>query len=187
MERVSMGVNVGASVETTQGVGEDIRAPYAVYAIECLGADGQVKWREEYHNLVTTVGKNDILTQYFKGSGYTAAFYVGLISSTSYTTGPAAGDTASSHGGWTEDQTYSNATRPTLTLGTASGGSIDNSANKAQFTINGSATIKGAFLITNSTKGGTTGTLYSAGTFSGGDRTVSNGDTLNTQVTLSAS
>jgi hypothetical protein len=46
------------------------------------------------------------------------------------------------------------------------------------------ATIAGAFLVDNSTKGGTTGTLYGAGDFNA-DRSVSNGDTLNVQVDLS--
>src|SRR4051812_26948682 len=30
------------------------------------------QWREVFHNLVTTEGKNDILDKYFKGSSYTA-------------------------------------------------------------------------------------------------------------------
>ena len=155
---------------------------HMTYELVCFKPDGTVRWRETFKNLVTTAGKNDLLTQYGKGSGYTAAWFVGLISSVSFTTGPAAGDTSASHGGWTEDSTYSNATRPSLTLGTASGASIDNSASKASFTINGTATIKGAFTITNNTKGGTTGTLYSAGTFAA-DRAVVNGDTLQVQIT----
>ena len=66
------------------------------YTIECIGADGQVKWSEDFHNLVTTAGLNDLLTQYFKGSAYTAAFYVGVTAATPTF---AAGDTMSSHGG----------------------------------------------------------------------------------------
>lgn len=152
------------------------------YGIVCVDRFGVPRWVEAFENLVTTAGKNDLLTQYGKGAAYTAAFYVGLISSVSYTTGPAVGNTSASHGGWTEDTTYSNGTRPSLTLGTASGGSIDNSASKAEFTINGTATIKGAFTITNNTKGGSTGTLYSAGTFAA-DRNVVSGDTLQVQIT----
>ena len=51
--------------------------------------------------------------------------------------------------------------------------------------MNASETIKGCFLITNSTKGGTTGIIYSAGLFSGGDKPVQSGDTLS--VSYSAS
>lgn len=141
------------------------------------------KWVEDIDNLVTTAGKNDLLTNYFKGSSYTAAFYVGLVDNASFSA-YAAGDTMSSHAGWLESTAYSNSTRPALTLGTAASGSIDNSASKASFTINASATLDGAFIATNSTKGGTTGVLYSCGAFSGGDRTVANGDTLQIQATL---
>jgi hypothetical protein len=170
---------------------ETISAPRFRYELECIGPDGKVKWRETFTNLVTNAGRTDLVTNYFKGSAYTAAFYVGLIDSTGYTTGAANTDTMSSHGGWTtESVPYSNGTRPALTLGSVTGTttvSVDNSASKASYTINASATVKGAFVTTNNTKSGTSGTLYSAGTFTGGDRTVANGDTLNVQVTLSVS
>lgn len=165
------------------GVVERINAPHFLYEIECVGADGQVKWRESFRNLVTTAGKNDLLTQYFKGSAYTAAWFVGLVDNASFSA-IAAADTMSSHAGWVEAVPYSNATRPALTLGTAASGSIDNSASKASYTINATATINGAFTATNSTKSGTSGTLYSAGSF-GSTRSVISGDTLNVQVTLS--
>ena len=153
------------------------------YEIECVGPDGCVKWRDGFINLVVTAGLNDLLDKYLKGSSYTASHFVGLTG-----TAPtfAAGDTMSSHGGWTESTAYSDSTRRTLTLGTVSSGSVDNSASKAVFSINGTATIGGAFVTTNSTKGGTTGTLYGGGAFSGGDKSVTSGDTLNVTVTLSA-
>jgi hypothetical protein len=90
-----------------------------------------------------------------------------------------------SHAGWTEDQNYSEATREVLTLGTVSGGSVDNSASKASFSINATATIGGAFLTTVSTKGGTTGTLYGGAAFAA-NRSVVSGDTLNVTATLTA-
>jgi hypothetical protein len=63
---------------------------------------------------------------------------------------------------------------------------ITNSASPAAFNINGSTTVGGAFLTSNNTKGGTTGTLFSAADFSApGDRTVANGDTLNVTYTFS--
>jgi len=36
---------------------------------------------EHVHNLVMTAGKTDMITQYFKGSAYTAAWYLGLKAS----------------------------------------------------------------------------------------------------------
>lgn len=154
------------------------------YVVECLDAEGKLKWRDTIENLVTTVGKNDALDKYLAGSAYTAAWYLGLISSTGYTTGAAAGDTAASHGGWAEDQNYSQGARQTAAWSAAAAGSKSLSA-ALTFSINASTTIKGCFLISNSTKGGTTGILYSAGLFSGGDKAVANGDTLNVSYTAS--
>ncbi len=133
-------------------------------------------------NVNTTVGLNDLLTNYWKGSSYTAAWFVGLKGTGTVL----AADTAASHSGWTDITTYSNGTRPALTLGTASAGSIDNTASKAVFNINGSTTIFGAFLITNSAVGGTSGTLWGGTDFSG-SRALQSGDTLTVTVTLTAS
>lgn len=153
------------------------------YKIECVGADGEVKWIDEFDNLVVNAGLNDVLDKYLKGSAYTAAFYVGLTAATPTF---AAADTMASHAGWTESAAYSQANRPTLTLGAVASQSVDNSASKAQFSINATATIGGAFVTTNNTKSGSTGTLYGGGAFAEGNRSVVSGDTLNVTVTLSA-
>lgn len=152
------------------------------YSIECFGSDGKLKWSDTIDNLITTVGCNHMLDNELSGSAYTAAWYIGLISSTSYTTGPAAGDTSASHGGWAEDQNYSQGARPTTAWSAASAKSKSLSSALA-FSINATTTIKGCFMISNSTKGGSTGTLFSAGLFSGGDKAVGNGDTLNVSYT----
>jgi hypothetical protein len=61
-------------------------------------------------------------------------------------------------------------------------------ASPAVFSINATTTVGGAFLISNNTKGGTTGVLFSAADFAApGDRAVVNGDTLNVTITLSVS
>jgi hypothetical protein len=49
--------------------------------------------------------------------------------------------------------------------------------------MNATVTIAGAFLCTVSS--GTSGILYSAGDFTGGDKSVDSGDTLNVTYTLS--
>lgn len=157
----------------------------SVWHVECRGADGALKWTEDVHNLVTTAGKNDILTQYFKGSAYTAAWFVGLVDNAGFTA-YAAGDTMASHTGWTEGVPYSNGTRVAWTGGSAAAGSIDNSGSVAAFSINATLTVRGAFLCSNSTKSGTTGVLYCEADFSAA-RSVLSGDTLNVTVTLSVS
>jgi len=154
-----------------------------VFVVECFGPDGRLKWRDEIHNLVVDEGLNDSLDKYFKGSAYTAAHYCGLTSGSPTIT---AADTLASHSGWTEVTGYDETARPTVVWGTVASGSVDNSANKAVFTINASATIGGAFIATDSTKGGTSGVLYGAGAFTGGDKTLSAGDTLNVTVTASS-
>ena len=147
----------------------------------CKGSDGKEKWRELNDNLIVTVGLNDLLDKYFKGSSYTAAWYIGLKS-----TGTAlAADTMSSHSSWAVNATYSESVRQTLTLGTPAAGSVDNSASKATFSINGSTTIFGAFLTSSNTKSGTAGTLYGVVDF-GSSRAVISGDTLEITVTLTA-
>ena len=149
----------------------------------------EVKWTESQLNLVTTVGKNDLLDKYFSGSSYTAAWYCGLISSVSYST-IAAGDTMASHAGWTEAgptnaPDYSGSTRPALAFAAASAGSKATSA-ASSFTFSAAGTIKGMFGTSNSTKDGTTGILYNAVLFTGGDRTVASLDVVNVSVTYSA-
>lgn len=153
------------------------------YIVECLDSNGNLKWTDEFDNLVTNVGLNDNLDKYLKGSAYTAAFYVGLTDGTPTT---AAADTMASHAGWAEVTAYSESVRQTLTLGTVASQSVDNSASKASFSINGTATVGGAFIVTDNTKSGTTGVLYGVGAFTGGDKSVSNGDTLNVTVTCTA-
>lgn len=180
----SVGAAFGTAMETARAHVEAVRAPSAYYAVECIAADGISRWRDGFANMVVTVGKNDLLTQYFKGSGYTASWAVGLVDNAGFSA-IAAGDTMTSHGGWSESTAYANASRPGLILGSASGGAIDNSASVASFSINTTATIRGAFVANNNTKGGTSGTLYSAGAFAA-TRSVASGDTLNVTVTLSA-
>lgn len=155
------------------------------WQIWCYDKNGNLKWYDEFTNLVPTVGLNKYLDCTLKTGCTSPAWYVGLITGPGGGNTYAAADTMASHSGWSENTTYSNATRPTWTPGTISNGSVDNSASKAQFNINGTATIAGSFMVDNSTKGGTTGTLIGEGNYSGGDKSVGNGDTLNVQVTCS--
>lgn len=159
-----------------------------VFTVQCFDKEGNLKWTEEKHNLVVNVGLQDMNTKYFSGSSYTAAWYIGLYGAAS-SNNPSASDTMSSHGGWTEVTAYSQATRPACSFGTATTADpsvITNSGSPATFSINGTTTVGGAFLTSDNTKGGTTGTLFSASDFqSPGDRSVVSGDTLTVTYTFS--
>jgi len=151
------------------------------WTVICKDAKGREKWREVNDNLVTNAGLDDILDKYLKGSSYTAAWYVGLKGAGT----AVAADTMSSHSSWSEITDYSQSVRPTLTLGTVSSQSVDNSASVETFSINGTATVAGAFLNTDSTKSGTSGTLYGVVDFTT-SRSVISGDTLEVTVTLTS-
>jgi len=178
---------IGAAITRTVGAVDKVAAG-GVFKVTCIGVDGQVKWEENLKNLVVNVGLKDMNDKYFTGSAYTAAWYIGLYGAAA-SNDPAAGDTAASHAGWTEVVPYSNATRPAATFAaatTADPSVITNSASPAAFTINATATVGGAFLISDSTKSGTTGVLFSASDFDApGDRSVASGDTLNVTYTFS--
>lgn len=158
------------------------------FSAVCRDADGVELWREEFDNLVTTQGKNFLLDNGLAGSAYTAAFFLGLISSVGFTA-VAAGDTMASHAGWQEAglavaPAYSEGTRRTAAWAAASAGSKALSAGLV-YTFTGAGTVKGSFLTTVATKDGTTGTLYSAGLFSGGDQPVVATNTVTVSYTAS--
>ena len=176
---VSSGLTCGTKTgEAAQATGK--------YYVECHDKDGNLKWTAESKNLVVNVG-----LQYMAGTALTSVaqittWYLGLYGSGASNT-PSAGDTMSSHGaagsgGWTEVTAYSNANRVTASFATATTANpsvVTNAASPAAFNINGTTTVGGAFLTSSNTKGGTTGTLFSAADFgSPGDRAVVSGDTL---------
>lgn len=152
-----------------------------IWEVVCYDSTGAEKWREKNKNLVTTEGLNHVLSITLDAGTQITAWYVGLAGAGT----KAAADTMSSHGGWAVIADYSESVRQTLTLGTASAGSIDNTASKAVFSINGTATVAGAFITSSNTKSGTTGTLYGVVDFSS-SRSVISGDTLTVTVTLTA-
>src|SRR4029077_1427273 len=100
-ERAQARESSDASVIRGSGIGEQAEA-HGRYEIECIGADGKLKWRETIKNVVATVGKNLALDTFLAGSSYTVVGpFMGLISSTSYSA-VAVGDTMASHAGWLE-------------------------------------------------------------------------------------
>ena len=180
--------DVASSSLVAGGSAADSASAKGVYKIQCHDAQGNLKWEDEAPNLVVNEGLQDMNAKYFTGTTYTAAWYLGLYGAGA-SNSPAAGNTMASHSSWTEVTAYSQSTRPACTFGTpttANPSVATNSASPASFSINATTTVGGAFLTSNNTKGGSTGTLYSAADFSSpGDRSVVSGDTLSVTYTLS--
>lgn len=177
--------SINSSLVARTGASESMRAG-GIFHVQCLDKDGNLKWETSEHNLVVNQGLQDMNTQYFKGSTYSAAFYLGLITGPGSGTTFAAADTLASKA-WTEFTDYTGS-RKAVTFGTATTADpsvISNSASPSSFTISGAGgTVAGAFLCTVSS--GTSGILFSESDFqSPGDRVVVAGDTLNVTYTFS--
>lgn len=158
-------------------VEEACRAPRARFDVVCVGPDGRERWRDAAGNLVVTQGCTDLLERYFRGSSYTASWYLLLKGSGTV----AAGDTLALHPGWSELTPYVG-NRPSITWNGASSGQIV--SQQVSIPINASATVAGAGCCTVAT--GTIGVLYNVGDFSAA-RSLQSGDTLNVTVTLTVS
>lgn len=108
------------------------------------------------------------------------AWYAGLIDSAGFT-GVDASDVMSSHTGWSESTAYSEGVRQTLSFAAAASRSI---TAEVSFTMNATVTINGLFVVTNSTKGGTTGVLWSTALYSTAP-SLESGNVLTSNYTLS--
>jgi hypothetical protein len=169
-----------------------------VYHVECRDAQGNLKWTEEFPNLVNAVGKQLMLDTLLKGSSYSVTGpFLGLIDGAGSTF--AASDTMTSHSGWTEFTNYTvggSAVRGTAVFAsaTSTGSTPSNvttsAATAITYTITGGGgTVGGCFLVTgsgaSSTLSNTGGTLYSAGNFATAKVTTA-GDTVSVTYSTTA-
>jgi len=169
-----------------------------VYHVVCRDAEGNIKWEEQFPNLVNAVGKELMLDTLLSGTSYTTVGpFLGLISGASPTF--AAADTMVTHAGWTEFINYTvggSAVRGTavFTSATSTGTTPANVTTKAAaaitYTITGAGgTVGGCFLVTgsgaSSTLSNTGGTLYSAGAFATAKITTA-GDTVSVTYSTTA-
>ena len=168
------------------------------YHVVCRDADGNIKWEDEFPNLVNEGGKQLMLDTLLRTSGTytTVGPFLGLISGASPTF--AAADTLSSKT-WTEFINYTvggSAIRGTavFTASTSTGTTPSNvttcAAAAITYTITGAGgTVGGCFLVTGSgavsTQNSTAGTLYSAGAFATAKVTTA-GDTVSVTYSTTA-
>jgi hypothetical protein len=153
-----------------------------VYTAECYDSEGNLKWSDTVENLVVTVGKNDLLDKYFQASAYTPTWYMGLVSGNTAPT-YAATDTLASHAGWTELAAGTAYTGNRITVGWSAASAGSKTSTTTAFPIIATNTVAGCLMTNVNT--GTSGILYSAGSFTGGNKSVSSGDTLNVTYTAS--
>ena len=186
-------VTMQSNVAGSESVGIE-----GVYHVVCHDADGNIKWQDEFPNLVNAVGKELMLDTLLSGTSYTTVGpFLGLISGATPTF--AAADTMSSHGGWTEFANYTvggSAVRGTASFsaaastGTTPTNVTTKTASAITYTITGGGgTVGGCFLVTgtgaSSTQGNTSGTMYSAGAFSTAKITTA-GDTVSVTYSTTA-
>ena len=166
------------------------------YHVECRDAAGNLKWEEGFPNLVVAVGKELLLDTLLRTSGTytTVGPFLGLINnSTTF----AATDTMSSKT-WTELTTYTvggSGVRGTAVFaassssGTTPSNVTTSTATAITYTMTGSATVYGCFLVTGpgavSTLSSTAGILYSEGNFAVA-KAVTAGDTVSVTYSTTA-
>ena len=194
--------NFGDHAEVTMRsnvVGAESVGIEGYYHVVCRDADGNIKWEEEFPNLVNAIGKELMLDTLLSTSGTytTVGPFLGLIDGASPTF--AAGDTMASHGGWTEFTNYTVGGSPVrgtavFSAATSTGASPTNvttkTASAITYTITSTGgTVGGCFLVTgsgaSSTQGNTSGTLYSAGAFATAKVTTA-GDTVSVTYSTTA-
>ncbi len=153
------------------------------FHVECVAPDGTVRWRSWLKNGVTGPGLDDLNNTYFRNGTTKTAWYIGLIDNTSYSA-LASGDIMTSHAGWIENVSYTNTARPAWGPGVSSGQSLVNGTT-ANFSMSAVASIRGLFLVSDSTLNGTAGLLWATAAFSGGVQPCNPGDTLKVTYTVS--
>ena len=188
LEQASASATESATLTKPAGISEGANA-HGVYNVTCYGSDGALKWSEEINNVVCTQGKNVALDAFLSGSGYSVVGpYMGLINGSA--SSAAVTDTMTSHAAWLE---VGNANAPAYsgtrkTVGwTGAAASNQKISTSTSFSMTGSGTVGGCFLVFGSgalsTVDNTGGYLYSAGAFT--SKTVSSGDILNVVYTAS--
>jgi hypothetical protein len=196
MESVNVKDSNGAGVTRGSGIAEQLKLKGQYFA-KCFNENGNLKWEDTIDNVVTDVGANQLLDSAF-GAGPVAGPYLGLISSVGYTGVPVVGNTMSSHSTWNEAgngvnypnwSTPSSNARATIAFAGASGRAKALSSAASFVIATNGGTVKGCFIVFGTgavaTNNSTAGVLYSAGLFTGGDKVVGIGDTLNVSYSTS--
>jgi len=181
MHKETGGFGDSATIALATGAqNNEILGIHGHYHVACRDKDGNLKWEENFPNLVNAVGKELMFNTLLRTSSTytTVGPFLGLIGGAAPTFGTGS-DTATSHAGWTEFVNYTvggSAVRGTAVFSAASsaGSTPTNvttcTASPITYTITGAGgTVSGCFLVTGAgavdTQSNTGGVLYSAGAF----------------------
>jgi len=194
----SCGDSAVATLQANAGTNETMGIE-GYWHVECRDAQGNLKWNEEFPNLVVAVGKQLMLDTLLKGSSYSVTGpYLGL---TKVSLTPAATDTmttlvTTNAAEFTAYTVGGSAVRGTAVFAssTSTGSTPSNvtssTASAITYTITGAGgTVYGCFLVlgsgASSTQSNTGGTLYSEGNFSVA-KTTTAGDTISVTYSTTA-
>ena len=193
IDKLGIGDSFDASVTRNAGSSDQFGLE-GRYTFTCYDKDGNIKWTDGIENLTTNVGRANLLDSYFANTGG-GAVVMGLMTYNAVPVStPAYTDTQSSHAGWFEAgaanaPSYSGTRKtPSFSSATSANPSVLSTASAVVFSMTGSGDVTGAFINIggSSTIDNTTGTLFSAGNFTAGAKSVTSGDTINVTYTLSA-
>lgn len=152
MNKAKFGAKVSSELNANNGTQIPIGIR-SLWTTECYDAQGNLKWVEKDRpNVCTTEGINFMLDVMFHNTTAKGTWYVALYKDTAYV--PAITDT---YDAWAETLVeecteYDEAARVEFVEAAASSKVTTNSASKASFTMNGSVTVQGAALVSNSAK-----------------------------------
>ena len=198
-ELASCGDNAVATLQANASIPEGMGVD-GQYYVECRDVNGNLKWEEEFPNLVVAIGKQLMLDTLLRTSGTytTVGPFLGL---TKVSLTPAATDTmttlvTTNAAEFTNYTVGGSAVRGTASFaaststGTTPSNVTTSTATAVTYTITGAGgTVYGCFLVTGSgavsTQSSTAGTLYSEGNFTTAKATTA-GDTVSVTYSTTA-
>jgi hypothetical protein len=178
-------VNQGVAVDLS-GISGGIGVG-GTFHVECYDNKGKLRWVDDAKNAVSLPALDYVLNTCLNNGTPIALFYVGLVDNAGFTAYSTA-DTLAAHGGWSENTQYTG-TRQAWTQGASSGQSITNAVPLSFAmvpSVGSPATIRGLLLASHTSSSSSTFLLFSTASFSQGNQTVNNGDTLKVTYTISA-
>ena len=180
MNKLEMKTKLISNLDQSAGGGGNLNLS-GIYQYELIDKNNQIKdfWKSK--NNLTNQGLQYIINSSLRNIAPSANWYVGIY--TAYS-GTIVNLTNSDIGGALTEFTNYTGNRHAYTA-YLSNQTLSNVLTKADFPILASGTIQGGFLVNAATGNGTV--LFSVDDFTGGSRTVNNGDTLKVTYELTAS